>query len=84
MPAMPIPLSGSAAIRPATKVPCPCCVDARRAADEALRVRDPARELGMARVDAGVDHRDPDAAASGGRRPGVVRAVLLEIPLPVA
>ena len=61
----------------------PLLVGEGASADEALRERDPARELRMAAVDAGVDDRDLDAGARqhGQRRPRVERLVLGEIPL---
>ena len=79
-PAMPVALSSSAAMIPATIVPCPrvsCAVPL----DEALRQRDAALEVGMHEVDAGVDHRDPHGRERRRRLPGVVRAVRGRVPL---
>ena len=65
MPAMPSPLFVAAAISPATKCRGPSCRPGA-AADEARRVDDPADELGVADVDAGVDRPRPCTAGSGG------------------
>ena len=56
-------------------------VHARRAADEALRAEDPAREIGMACVDAGVDDRDRDRLERRQRDPRGVEAAVREVPL---
>ena len=49
-------------------------VDGGRAGDEALRGGDPAAQLRMRAVDAGVDHGDPDRGERRGVEPGVERS----------
>ena len=57
-------------------------VDGRRAADEALRLEDPAGQIGVAAVDARVDHRHERRRERRLGVPGVVRPVLRQVPLP--
>ena len=77
---MPVALSSSAAMIPATIVPWPR-VSCARAADEALREHDPALEVGVPEVDARVDHRHPHRRERRQRLPGVVGAVGDGVPL---
>ena len=84
MPAMPALFPVSAAMMPgderAVPVPCP---SVRRAADEALAVLDPRREVRVSRVDPGVDHGDADAGEkTAADWPGVEGADLGQVPLP--
>src|SRR6187551_3773146 len=56
-------------------------VHAGRATDEALRTDDPAREVWMACIDAGVDDRDWNRLERGQRDPRGVEAAVREVPL---
>ena len=64
-PAIPCALFIAAAISPATNVPCPFVSFSHELGDEALAVRDPAQELRMVRVDAGVEDGDAHARRFG-------------------
>ena len=82
MPAIPAALSTPAAISPATNVPCPCCVHPGRAADEALRLHDLARELRVRRRRCrSRSPRRAPARSAGARVPEVERAVDRQVPL---
>jgi hypothetical protein len=56
-------------------------VDTRGATDEALRVEDPAREVGMTGVDSGVDDSHRDRLERRERDPRLVEAAVREVPL---
>ena len=73
--------SSSAAMIPATKVPWPVPVDAPLPPTKLLPLDDPALELGVRRVDAGVDDRDLHAGEERRRRPRVERAHVRQVPL---
>ena len=79
----PLPVVGRRGDLSRDEGPVALLVGERASADEALRERDPARELRMPAVDAGIDDRDLHARTRQRRqlRPGVERLVLGEVPL---
>ena len=80
-PAMPIPLSMARPDEARDERAVTERVHAGRATDEALRTEDPAREVWMAGIDAGVDDRDRNRLERGQRDPRGVEAAVREVPL---
>ena len=80
-PAMPIPLSTPRGDDARDERAVPERVPGR-AADEALRVQDAPRELGMVRVDPGVDHGDRHAGRARAASATARRSGSAQVPLP--
>ena len=82
-PAMPTPSSVSAAIRPATKVPCPCVSTVGGPLTKLFAAAIRLCSSGWCPVDSGVDHGNAHGRERRRLRPGVEGSVLRGVPLAV-